>query len=99
MDTVGSQELPLEGKKCYPRKEYGGSGESASPVEFIELPDDVLYAILLKCDIRTLGRLCKVCSKLNILIQSDSVWRPYKKLNNLIGSSAPQKSSCTKYNR
>lgn len=99
MDTVGSQELHLEGRQSCPRK-LGVSLNHVANVGFIDLPDDVLYAILQKCDIRSLGRLCQVCSKLNTLILSDSVWRPYKNFNNLIGSSTlPQKSTCSSYNR
>lgn len=54
---------------------------------FLEMPDDALFAVLRKCDIKTLGRLCQVCHKLNSLIQLDSVWLFRQVGMFLVGSS------------
>ncbi|KAL4232160.1 F-box/WD repeat-containing protein 4 [Mactra antiquata] len=54
---------------------------------FLQLPDDVLFAIFNKCDIKTLGRLCRVCQKLNCLVQLDSVWNVRVERLFMVGSS------------
>lgn len=68
-------------------------------INFVELPDDVLFAVIQKCDIKTLGRLCRVCQKLNTLIQFDSVWSMKRDLYTLVGSSVAESNSCTKSKR
>lgn len=68
-------------------------------VNFLELPDDVLFSVFKKCDIKTLGRLSRVCQKLNSLIKCDSVWLSHRSLLLLVGSSAAQSNSTLKFNR
>lgn len=68
-------------------------------VNFLELPDDVLFSVFKKCDIKTLGRLSRVCQKLNTLIKCDSVWLSHRSLSMLVGTSAAQSNSCLKFNR
>lgn len=57
-----------------------------SLLEFLELPDDVLYLIFSRCDIQSLGRLSKVCRRFNRLIKSDSVWLLHSRKYNIIKS-------------
>ncbi|XP_053406455.1 F-box/WD repeat-containing protein 4-like [Mercenaria mercenaria] len=97
MAASGAQELPLEGGNICSQQDPGTA--MSTRARFMELPDDVLYAVLQKCDIKTLCRLCQVCCKLNILIQSDSVWLPYRNLSTVIGSSAVPASTYSLHNR
>ena len=41
---------------------------------FVDLPDDIIYALVKFCDVRTLGRLAQVCRRLSALIGRDCVW-------------------------
>ncbi len=40
----------------------------------LNLPDDVIYSILNACDIKALAALCRVCQKLNRLVNQECVW-------------------------
>ena len=59
-------------------------------ISLTELPDDVLFLILDCCDIQSLSRLCQVCRKLKVLVQTDSVWLKYSRQSFLIGSTDSQ---------
>lgn len=57
---------------------------------FADLPEDVLFAVFKRCDIQTLGRLCRVCHKFNTLIQSDFLWLDHR--NHLLVASTSRSS-------
>jgi len=40
----------------------------------VDLPEDVIYALLKFCDVRTLGRLAQVCRRFSALVGRDCVW-------------------------
>lgn len=70
------------GNLTHPRKSFPQTSNFAS------LPDDALFAVFRRCDVQTLGRLCRVCHRLNTLIQSDSVWLAHQERVMVIHDSA-----------
>ncbi|XP_069109547.1 F-box/WD repeat-containing protein 4-like [Argopecten irradians] len=51
------------------------------------LPDDVLYVILQKLDIQSLGRVCRTCRRLRNLVEADFVWTRHGNKKTLIQES------------
>lgn len=91
--TSCMQELPVTGENFRPQN------IRANVISFLDLPDDVLFIVFQKCAIATLGRLCRVCHKLNYLIQSDCVWLGCSDVSLLVGSSITQPSRLCLYTR
>ncbi len=52
----------------------GSMMTQCSPLELLDLPDDVLFVILSCCDLQSLGRLAVTCRHLTHLVRQDCVW-------------------------
>ncbi|XP_033757213.1 F-box/WD repeat-containing protein 4-like [Pecten maximus] len=72
--------LRPKGEEKEDRDEHGSSLDC--------LPDDVLYVILLKLDIQSLGRVCRTCRRLRSLAEADFVWTRHGEQNTLIQESS-----------
>lgn len=51
-----------------------GNEDSAIAHCLADLPDDVLYVILLNLDIRSLGSICRTCRRMRNLSEKDFLW-------------------------
>ncbi|XP_060076583.1 F-box/WD repeat-containing protein 4-like [Ylistrum balloti] len=65
-----------------------GEGKTDGHIGSLDyLPDDVLYVILLKLDIQSLGRVCRTCRRLQRLAGADFVWARHGNNRTLIQES------------
>ncbi|XP_056005503.1 F-box/WD repeat-containing protein 4-like isoform X2 [Ostrea edulis] len=55
-------------------------------VSFLDLPDDVLFSIFRRLDLTSLSVLCRVCHKLNDLLNSDYTWMFFAENFNVLRS-------------
>lgn len=55
-------------------------------VSFLDLPDDVLFSIFRRLDLTSWSVLCRVCHKLNDLLNSDYTWMFFAENFNVLRS-------------
>ncbi|OWF38310.1 F-box/WD repeat-containing protein 4 [Mizuhopecten yessoensis] len=79
------------------RKPKGEKSKDRHHVCLAYLPDDVLYAILLKLDIQSLGRVCSTCRRLQSLAETDFVWTRHGGRRTLIQESGRSKQTECSY--